>query len=173
MFPPTQVVTACPFSTRVTPGISHHPSRRGTLYYYVPMCFFLHLHAYLRHPWVFLELSAEGHAGGSPLHHGESLDPGRVPWRMFWVSKSRNLARNDGAVFRGATVGQDNGKTTCQLFCSTAVKALYFAAATVQEQSHIILCELLLYVCGICVSILCVLRYVCVRKCVRVCVLVS
>ena len=41
-----------------------------------------------------------------------------------------------GVAFRGARAEQDNGKATCQLFCSTAVKALYFVTATVQQQSH-------------------------------------
>ena len=31
----------------------------------------------------FLMLSAEGHAGGPPVHHGASVGPGRAPWRVL------------------------------------------------------------------------------------------
>lgn len=47
-----------------------------------------------------------------------------------WRSRSRNQA------FRGTRAEQDNGKPTCQLFSSTPVKAQYFVAETVQQQSH-------------------------------------
>ena len=63
--------------------------------------------------------------------------PGGLRGACSGHSKSRNLARKDGVAFGGASAEQDNGKPTCQLFCSTAVKALYLVAATVQEQSHI------------------------------------
>ena len=35
----------------------------------------------------FLALSAAGHAGGPPVHHGATLDPGRAPWRVLWAFK--------------------------------------------------------------------------------------
>ena len=31
----------------------------------------------------FLALSAAGHAGIPPVHHGARLGPGRAPWRVF------------------------------------------------------------------------------------------
>ena len=31
----------------------------------------------------FLVLSAPGHAGSPPEHHGASVDPGRGPWRVL------------------------------------------------------------------------------------------
>ena len=49
--------------------------------------FFQHLHAFLRRPWVFLVLSAAGHAGGPPVKHGARLGPGRAPWRVLWGFK--------------------------------------------------------------------------------------
>ena len=33
----------------------------------------------------FLALSAAGHVGGPPVHHGASLGPGRAPWRVLWA----------------------------------------------------------------------------------------
>ena len=35
----------------------------------------------------FLALSAAAHAGGSSVHHGASLGPGRAPWRVLWAFK--------------------------------------------------------------------------------------
>ena len=35
----------------------------------------------------FLALSAAGHAGGAPVHHGASLGSGRAPWRVLWALK--------------------------------------------------------------------------------------
>ena len=35
----------------------------------------------------FLALSAAGHAGDPPVHHGASVGPGRVPWRVLWALK--------------------------------------------------------------------------------------
>ena len=41
----------------------------------------------LRPRVFFLALSAAGHAGGSRVNHGESVGPGRAPWRMLWALK--------------------------------------------------------------------------------------
>ena len=111
----------------------------------------------------FLALSDAGHARGPPVHHGASLGPGRAPWRVLWAFKSRNLANNHGVVFRGARAEEDNGKPTCPLFCSTAVKAIYVVAITVQEQAHIKLVwtttmrvwTLHMRVCSVCAMIVC------------------
>ena len=62
--------------------------------------------------------------------------PGGLCGAYSGRSNPRNLASNHGVALRGARAEQDNGKPTCQLFCSTAV-ALYFVAATIQEQPHI------------------------------------
>ena len=35
----------------------------------------------------FFLLSAAGHAGGAPVHHGVSVSHGRAPWRVFWAFK--------------------------------------------------------------------------------------
>ena len=35
----------------------------------------------------FLALSAAGHAGDPPVHHGASVGPDRAPWRMLWAFK--------------------------------------------------------------------------------------
>ena len=37
--------------------------------------------------WSFHALSAAGHAGGPPVHHGARLGPGRTPWRVLWSFK--------------------------------------------------------------------------------------
>ena len=59
----------------------------------------------------------------------------KAPWRVLWAFQV--AASNHGVAFRGARAEQDNGKPTCQLFCSTAVKTFHLVAATIQEQSHI------------------------------------
>ena len=44
----------------------------------------------------FLALSATGHTGDLPVHHGASLGPGRSPWRVLWafeVVKSNKQSR--------------------------------------------------------------------------------
>ena len=38
-------------------------------------------------PGSFLALSAEGHAGDPPVHHGASLGLERAPWRVLWAFK--------------------------------------------------------------------------------------
>ena len=57
----------------------------------------------------FLALSAAGHAGGPPVHHGASVGSGRAPWRVLWAS--RELASNHGIPFRRARAEHDNVKT--------------------------------------------------------------
>ena len=45
----------------------------------------------------FRTLSAAGHAGGPPVHHGESVGHGRAPWRVLWaftVAKSVKVPRD-------------------------------------------------------------------------------
>ena len=39
--------------------------------------------------WSFLVLSAPGHAGSPPEHHGTSVGLGRGPWHVLWGSKSQ------------------------------------------------------------------------------------
>ena len=53
---------------------------------YVPMC--LDICTLFSDPrGCFLALSAAGHAGGPPVHHGASLGPVRAPWRVLWAFK--------------------------------------------------------------------------------------
>ena len=95
-----------------------------------------HLHALLRRPWVF----------SRTLGCGARTGPACTPRRKFG-SRESSVARALGVqsreiwqvieAFRGARADQGSGKPTSQLFCSTAVKALYFVAATVQQRSHI------------------------------------
>ena len=84
----------------------------------------------------------------------------------FGRSKSRNLASNHGVAFRGDRAEHDNRKPTCQLFFSIAAKALYFVAATVQQETHITSssCGSLVRVCGhcICLSGVCYDTWACV-----------
>ena len=99
------------------------------------MCFFCICTLFSGARGSFLVRSDAGHAGGPPAYHGASLGPGRTP--CSGRSKSGNMASNHGVAFRGGRPEQDNGKPTCQLFCSTAVKTFHLVAATIQEQSHI------------------------------------
>lgn len=39
----------------------------------------------------FLALSAAGRGGGSRVHHGASVSPGRAPWRVIWAFKSLEI----------------------------------------------------------------------------------
>ena len=48
-------------------------------------------------PGSFLVLSAPGHAGSSPEHHGASVRPGRCPWHVLWGVK---VTSNHGEAFR-------------------------------------------------------------------------
>ena len=127
------------------------------------------MQAFLRRPCVFSRALVCGHAGETPVYHGASLGPGRAPWRVLWTFKVAKSG-NHGVAFRGARAEQGNGKPTCQLFCSPAVKAHYFVAATVCNSSHTSrLCGPLLFI--ICVCRHC-LRVCAVCGCVRVCVFV-
>ena len=45
----------------------------------------------------FLVLSAPGHAGSPPEHHGASVDPGRGPWLVLWGFK---VERDHEEAFR-------------------------------------------------------------------------
>ena len=76
--------------------------------------------------------------------------PGRVRGACSVRSKYRNLASNCGVDLGGATAEQNIAKPPCQLYCfatvkapyrelfySTAAQALYFVAATIQQQSHV------------------------------------
>ena len=122
----------------------------------------------------FLVLSAARHASGPPLHDGASVGPGRAPWRVLWglkVTKYLGMASNHGVAFRRARAEQDNGKSTYQRFCSTAVEAAngditrLKLSSVFQLRTLLCVCGPLLCVCGqdVCVYVLrCVLR-------VRVC----
>ena len=63
--------------------------------------------------------------------------PGGLRGACSGRSKSRKLASIHGVAFRGAGAEQDNGKPTCQLFCSTAVKTLLCGSHVLQQQWHI------------------------------------
>ena len=132
--------------------------------------FFGHLHAFLRRPWVFLR------ALGCGARRGPACTP---RWKLG--SQAGSVARAlgvqsheiwqviTGSLFRGASAEQDYRKPACQLFCSAAVKALYFVAATVYSSSRtsLLVCVDHYYarVDIVYVSVLCVLRYVCVSAC--------
>ena len=45
----------------------------------------------------FLVLSAPGHAGSQPEHHGATVGPDRGPWHVLWGFK---VASNHGEAFR-------------------------------------------------------------------------
>ena len=95
-----------------------------SLCYYVPQVVLLDiLHAFLRRPWVFSRALGRGSRRGaacSPLGKF-GCRAGSVA-RAPGVQSRKNLASNRGIVSLGAGAEQENGKPTCQLFCSTAVK---------------------------------------------------
>ena len=45
----------------------------------------------------FIVLSAPGHAGSMPEHHGASVGPGRAPWHVLW---GFNVESNHGEALR-------------------------------------------------------------------------
>ena len=49
---------------------------------------------FLFRPRVFLALSAAGPAGGTPVHHGASVGPGRAPWRVLWAFKEFKVTKS-------------------------------------------------------------------------------
>ena len=51
------------------------------------MCFFYTSAFFLFGRESFLVLSAPGHAGRPPEHHGASVGPGRAPWHVLWGFK--------------------------------------------------------------------------------------
>ena len=168
-------------STAISPKTSPAPGPRQCLhcvsllrtksfatpiFHYVPICvclcfvlFFLHSHAFLRRAWVF----------SRALGCGARRRPACTPRRNLWVpgglrsacsgrSKLRNMARNHGVAFRGARAEQDNGKPTCQLFFSTAVKALSLWQPHNSSLTSSF-CGPLLCVCGHCMCVSAVLCY--------------
>ena len=98
----------------------------------------------------FLALSAAGHAGATPVHHGAKFWP-RLGFRgrMLWAFNVEIWQVNHGVAFRGARAEQDNGNPTRHLFCSTAAKALYLwqpRCATAVAHSSLRACA----VCTLC-----------------------
>ena len=83
-------------------GTPHFP--KGSLVLRCINVFFLHIrHFFLSSRGSFLMLSAPGHAGSPPEHHGESVGPGRGPWHVLWAFK---VASNRGEEFRARRVTQ-------------------------------------------------------------------
>ena len=115
-----------------TPGVLS-----SVLLYMLSVCAFLDIYTpFFGARGSFLVLSARGTQGGRPYTTAQVWGPGGLRGALSGRLKSRNLASNHEVAFRGARAEQDNGKPTQPLFCSTAVKALYFMADTVQQQSH-------------------------------------
>ena len=116
--------------------------------------------------WTFARFSPAPAGFSRTLGCGARRGPACTPRRKFG-SRAGSVARTLGVQSRetwrvitgllSAELKPNNQKRVCQLLFSTVVKALYLVAATVQEQSHINLCGLLLCVFGhcICVSVLC------------------
>ena len=129
-----------------------------TMYQWVCICF-RYWRAFLRPPSVcshILGCSARKGAAWTPRRKLVSR-AGSVARALGEVAKSGQYSRG----FRGARAAQNNGKPICQLFCSTAVKALYLMAATVQEHSHIkFVWTTTMCVWTFHIRVACVLRYV-------------
>ena len=67
---------------------------------------FLHVHFFLSGRGSFLLLSAPGHAGSPPEHHGVSVGLGRGPWHVLWGFKVTKIGKNHGEAFRARRVIQ-------------------------------------------------------------------
>ena len=74
---------------------------------------------------LFSRTRLRGTQGGRLYTTAQVCVPAGLRGVCSGCSKSRNLANNHGLAFRGARAEHDNGKSTCQLFRSNSVKALY------------------------------------------------
>ena len=72
-------------------------ARRGIYIIMYKCVVFAHRHFFSSSRVSFLVLSAPGHAGSPPEHHGASVGPDRGPWHVLWGFK---VASNHGEVFR-------------------------------------------------------------------------
>ena len=121
----------------------------------------------------FFALSAAGYAGGPPVHDGASVGPGRAPWRVLWAFRVRNLASNNGVVFRGAGDKRDNGKPTFQFFMYVLAPLPYSHAATVRHSLQtfpVVTATDTIYTCVLlCVCDACACVCECARDCACVC----
>ena len=127
-----------------------------TVLLYVPMCvFFLHLHAFLRRPWVL----SRGLGCGARLYTAQIWVPGGLRGACCGSSKSRNLTINHGVAFRGARAEQGNGKPTRQLFFVAAVKGsntvttFEISFPRYYGDGHYCACVVMMYACMCCVHV--------------------
>ena len=98
----TAVLPSCPFSsTCVTPGISRHTHPEEEPCITMCKCVFLHVGIFPSSSGSFLVLSALGHAGSPPEHHGASVGPVLGPWHVLWGFK---VASDHGEAFRARRV---------------------------------------------------------------------
>ena len=86
---------------------------------------------FLFRPRVFLALSAAAHAGDPPVHHGESVGPGQVPWRMLWALKVTKSGKYNRIVFPPARANHAHANPP-NVICS--IFHLSTAAFEVPEQ---------------------------------------
>ena len=119
MLPPTYTISCNYCSVTFVPlfinlrhprDFTSHTSRRGTLYYYVYMCFLVLRHFFFFRPWVFsraLGSVARKEPARTP-HAG--WGPGRGPWHVLWGFKVASLL-GDGFRARGAIQAHANPRT--------------------------------------------------------------
>ena len=123
------------------------------------MCFFLIFKRFSPAPVGRFSRSRLRDTQGARLYTmAQVWIPGGLRGACSGRSKSRNLASNRGVAFREARAEQDNGKPTCQLFCSDKPRQ----NNTRFKLSPFLQRRTLLCVCGHCLCV-CVLRmcYVC------------
>ena len=124
-----------------------HLARRPTVYVFTFSRSFARITMYQSCFWTRFSPAPVGLFSRSPLRGTQGARlytttqvwvPGALRGACSGHSKSRNLASKHGVAFHGAInkVEQDIENPTCQLLCSTVVKAFYSVAATVQQQSH-------------------------------------
>ena len=133
--PPQEMPSNTPDVTKLVFGIA---SKVPTYYYCIYQCVLFWTFArFLRRPWVF----------SRALRCGARRGTACVPRRKFG-SPAGSVARALGVLsheIRQEIVGSfaaelepsSQWNAHMPAVCSTAVKALYFVAATVQQQSHI------------------------------------
>ena len=123
---------------------------------------------------LFSRSRLRGTEGGRLYTTAQVWVPDGLRGAFYGRSKSRILASIRGVASRRARAEHDNGKPTYQLFCSTAVKALCFVAATAYNSSrlcvdHYYACVDIAYFSRVCA--VCAMIRVRVCRCVQVCAL--
>ena len=136
------------------------------------MCFFLIFKRFSPAPVGRFSRSRLRDTQGARLYTmAQVWIPGGLRGACSGRSKSRNLASNRGVAFREARAEQDNGKPTCQLFCSDKPRqnnTRFKLSPFLQRRTQLCVCgHCDAYGCCVCATCVRVYRprlRICVRK---------